>query len=247
MQYVHVQLGTCASLDVSCHTRERVYGLFICLSFGVYTLMQKPKRFAGIVGRQLTLSKRSSTMARHLQSLPRGRSIDPGAVPRQLEDVTSPLGSDVALMQRRSLSVGQTPRPRVGLLRPMSRGQDVSKATKYAVLPMLCCSCCAVWAVLMQCAAHPVILQGLESMRNPGFAEHALQTLAMICRAVPIHAMLLKAVLVHAMLSVRYCPCCYMHAVLTHTTFIMLCSLRLCCLMMCCLMSCQLCCAVLLR
>jgi len=85
---------------------------------------------AGIVGRQLTLSKRTSTMARHSQSLPRGLSIDPGSVPRQFEDVTSPLGSDVALMRRRSMSMGQTPRSRVGLLRLMSRGQDVSRDVK---------------------------------------------------------------------------------------------------------------------
>ena len=108
----------------------------------MYTDEEVPKRCAGIVGRQLTLSKRSSTMARHSQSLPRGLSIDPGSVPRQLEDVSSPLGSDVALMRRRSMSMGQTPRSRVGLLRLMSRGQDVSRDTKYAALPVLCCSCC---------------------------------------------------------------------------------------------------------
>lgn len=87
-------------------------------------------------------------MARHSQSLPRGLSIDPGSAPRQFEDVTSPLGSDVALMRRRSMSMGQTPRSRVGLLRLMSRGQDVSRDVKYAALPMLCSVCCAVYAVL---------------------------------------------------------------------------------------------------
>ncbi|DBA88295.1 TPA: hypothetical protein ACH3X1_016535 [Trebouxia sp. C0004] len=85
---------------------------------------------SGIVGRQLTLSKRSSTMARHSQSLPRWLSIDPGYVPRQYEDVASPLGSDVALMRRRSMSMGQTPGSRVGLVRLMSKGQDVSRDLK---------------------------------------------------------------------------------------------------------------------
>ncbi len=144
LQYVHVQLGTYGRLDISCYTREHVYGSFLSLNCCLCTLMQKPKHIAGIVGRQLTLSKRSSTMARHSQSLPRGLSIDPGSVPRQFEDITSPLGSDVALMRRRSMSMGQTPRSRVGLLRLMSRGQDVSRDVKYAALPMLCCLCCAV-------------------------------------------------------------------------------------------------------
>ncbi|KAL0023908.1 hypothetical protein WJX79_009620 [Trebouxia sp. C0005] len=85
---------------------------------------------SGIVGRQLTLSKRSSTMARHSRSLPRGLSIDPGSAPRHTEDATSPLGSEAAVMRRRSVSMGLTPRSRVGLLRLMSRGQDVSKETK---------------------------------------------------------------------------------------------------------------------
>ncbi|KAL0029412.1 hypothetical protein WJX77_005563 [Trebouxia sp. C0004] len=61
---------------------------------------------SGIVGRQLTLSK------------------------RQYEDVASPLGSDVALMRRRSMSMGQTPGSRVGLVRLMSKGQDVSRDLK---------------------------------------------------------------------------------------------------------------------
>ena len=74
---------------------------------------------------------------------------------------------------------------------------------------MLCCACCAVyavsfmcavWAVLM-CSLLPILQHGLESnLRQPGCAEHAVQTHAMICHVVLVHAMLMKAMLVHATL-----------------------------------------------
>ncbi len=224
---MHVQLGFYDRFDISCNTKEHVYGLFVSLNCGVFTLMQNPKRFAGIVGRQLTLSKRSSTLAMHSQSLPRGLSIDPGSVPRQFEDVASPVGSDVALMRRRSMSMGQTPRSRVGLLRLMSRGQDVSKDVKYAALPMLCCLCCAVWAMLsmlcrpiydLSCCAGSCYV--FKSCAGSCYAFHViLAILWHACCADPRHvhhALMPYAVLPYAMPAMLCCavmlslPCCHL-------------------------------------
>lgn len=132
-------------------------------------------------------------MARHSRSLPRGLSIDPGSAPRHTEDATSPLGSEAAVMRRRSVSMGLTPRSRVGLLRLMSRGQDVSKETKYAVLPH-----CAEHAVQTHAMIYCAVL--FHTMAFEAVLVHA--TLS-ICHAV-------ACMLCHVSHAMFIMLCCHM-------------------------------------
>ena len=121
-------------------------------------LLPSPICSAGIVGRQLTLTKRSSTMPRLSHSLSRGLSKQPTFASRHFEEALSP--TDAVSLRRRSVSMGQTPMSRVGLLRLRSRGLEASRDIRYACAShaVLCLLCCC--EIQTSCQA-PEVLQSL--------------------------------------------------------------------------------------